>query len=100
MPDVELEIANPLPMVAAVRKLDQVLAAAKQDQGGGLNGLGFDRQGNVFAVSGTVKGIGVSGRITVLDQLVKVNLSLPMAAYAYRGAAEKMIREYLEPRLI
>ncbi|MBF0129202.1 MAG: polyhydroxyalkanoic acid system family protein, partial [Alphaproteobacteria bacterium] len=44
--------------------------------------------------------IGVSGRITVLDQLVKVNLSLPMAAYAYRGAAEKMIREYLEPRLI
>lgn len=100
MPDVDLEIANDQPMVAMVRKLGQVLTAARQEEGDLLNGMTFDRQGNVFEVSGTVKGTRVTGRITVLDRLVQVHLVLPITAMAYRSAAEKMIRDYLEIRLI
>ena len=99
MPDVVIDIPHEGTMVATVKKLDQILIAARQEKGDLLAGLRFDRQGNVFMVSGTVKNVNLSGRITVLDRLVKVHLALPITAMAHRAAAEKKIREYLEVRL-
>ncbi|MBF0560740.1 MAG: hypothetical protein HQL37_01740 [Alphaproteobacteria bacterium] len=100
MPGVNVEIANGMAIVAAVKWMDQVLTAARDEAGGLLAGMVFDRQGNVFVGAGTIRNAKVSGRITVLDCLIKVQVTLPIVAVAYRGAAEKSIREYLESRLI
>ncbi|MEO5374197.1 MAG: hypothetical protein H7840_07945 [Alphaproteobacteria bacterium] len=100
MPVVDLEIANELSMVVAVRKMDHILTTARSEEGNLLSGMAFDRQGNVFVVSGTIRNTKVSGRITMLDRMVKINLTLPVTAIAYQGAAERTIREYLESRLI
>ena len=99
MAELELEIAHGFSRNEALSKVERLLAAAANGSDT-LQDAVFTRDEQVFRFSGQVKGIKVSGDLSVADRAINVRVKLPLAARPFRKPAEKKIREFFERNLV
>lgn len=94
MADVELTIDHSLGNDEAGARLEQLLtshAAGRDD----VKDAKFRRDGDVFAFKAKIKGIAISGTITVLAMAIQVQVKLPWAARPFKGTASAYLHEHL-----
>jgi hypothetical protein len=99
MPGFSVDVPHPLDQQAAVSKLAGLMGALQTK----YKDVASDIQGNwaenVLNFSLKVMGFTVSGKVTVQDQLAKVEGQLPLAAAMFRGRIEESIKSEMQKEL-
>jgi hypothetical protein len=98
MADLKIEVAHKLSRDEAVSRLQKVLSE-KDTADSLLADVDFDHEGTRFSFSGKVKGFKVSGKMAVLEQSVRMIVTLPWAATAFSKTADEQIKDYLTAAL-
>lgn len=99
MPSFSTQVPHPLDQQSAVAKLTGLMNALQtkyKDVASDVQGNWAD---NVLNFSLKVMGFTVSGKVTVQDQLAKVEGQLPLAAAMFRGRIEESIKSELQKEL-
>jgi len=99
MPSFKTEVPHNLGKEQAVEKLQSFIdgvAAKYKDQVSKLDGNWTD---NVLDFALTTFGFSITGKLTVDENVAKLDGQLPFAALAFRGKIEKGITEELEKAL-
>lgn len=99
MPSFNTEVAHQLGKEKAVERLSSFLdsvAEKYKDQVSKMDGTWSD---NVLDFSLTTFGFTITGKLTVEDEVARLDGKLPFAAVAFRGKIEKGISTELERAL-
>ena len=95
MAALDISVPHNLGQAEAQARLERFLDQVRQQYAGELNDVTGGWTGNVLEIGLNIRGIQVSGRMTVEEKQVHVSGPLPLAAMFFRGRIEQTIRAEL-----
>lgn len=99
MPSFKTEVPHSLGKPEAVARLKGMLSDVRDKYKEQVSDLSEEWQGDTLIYSFKTYGFTIQGDLTVAEELIVMNGSLPIAALAFRGKIEQSIRAELEKRL-
>lgn len=96
MPSIAIELPHALGKEPAKEKLRHFLANVRQEYAQVVSELTESWEGDTLQFSFKTYGFQVSGKLQVMENQVKLDGSLPLAAMMFKGRVEQTIREQLE----
>jgi hypothetical protein len=92
MPRIRVEVPYKIPQDEALGRIKARIAQAKSQYSDKVSNLTEDWDGYAGKISGSGRGISLSGNIDVNPSVVAVEIALPAAAIFVKGKIEKGIR--------
>lgn len=99
MPGFSTEVAHQLGRQEATERLKGFLDKVQEKYKDQVKNLEGEWEEHILTFSFRTFGFNISGKLTVEEELAKLEGKLPFAAVAFRGKIEKGIREQLEKTL-
>jgi len=92
MPKMSFSVPHEVGQQEAIDRLKQFLPRVKQHYQSQISDLTESWEGNVLSFGFKTYGIGIQGNMTVEDDQVVYDGSLPMTAMMFKGKIEESIR--------
>lgn len=99
MPSMKVNVSHGLTQEEAINRLRTFLEKVKEKYGGQISNLQENWSGNSGDFSFSAMGFKTSGKVSISDNKVDIDGSLPLAAVMFKGKIEEAIREQLERAL-
>ncbi|HJN12681.1 MAG: polyhydroxyalkanoic acid system family protein [Pirellulaceae bacterium] len=99
MPSFKTEVPHQLGKEKAIEKLSSFLDDVAEKYKDQVSKLDGDWSDNVLDFSLTTYGFSITGKLTVDEEVARLDGQLPFAAVAFRGKIEKGIASELERAL-
>jgi hypothetical protein len=93
MPSMKMSIPHNLSREKATERLKNMTEQIKKQYGSMVQNLNEAWTGDSGSFSFTVMGFDISGKVQVEDREVKMEGQYPLAAIAFKGKIETVIRE-------
>jgi hypothetical protein len=93
MPSMKMSIQHNLPREKAIERLKNMTEQIKKQYGNMVQNLSESWSNDTGSFSFTVMGFDVSGNVKVEDREVKLDGQIPIAALAFKGRIESVIRD-------
>jgi len=92
MPNFKMSVPHELSQDEALGRIQKLLGKLRARHSDKISNLREDWDGNVGTFSGSVKGMSVSGTLSVWPSEVLIEATLPFAATLFKGRIESFIR--------
>jgi hypothetical protein len=93
MPSIKMSVPHNLSREEALERLKNMTEQIKKQYGNMVQNLSESWTGNTGAFSFRVMGFDVSGNVHVEDREVNVEGQIPLAALAFKGRIESVLRD-------
>jgi hypothetical protein len=93
MPSMKMSVPHSLPREKAIDRLKNMTEQIKKQYGNMVQNLKESWSNDSGSFSFTVMGFDVSGNVKVEDREVKLDGQIPIAALAFKGKIESVIRD-------